>query len=122
MHKNLAVVCAETAAELFFVDPTGIYSRENFGKEILRSFSSFTEKRENPMATLFRSAKPLNYKLSQLASFDSRDVIAYLVDLWLELADSESQSRDLRSLCRFIPKEFFASLYITFLKIKGEEK
>ena len=122
MHQNLAVVCAETAAELFFVDPTEIYTKETFGNEILKSFSSFEKKGENPAANLFQSAKPLNYKLSQINSLDSRDMISYLVTLWLELANSESQSRDLRSLCRFVPKEFFASLYISFLKIKGEEK
>ena len=72
------------------------------------------------MASLFQTAKPLNYKLGQIGSIDSREVTAYLVNLWLELANSESQNRDLRTLCRFIPKEFFASLYISFLKIKGE--
>lgn len=122
MHKNLAVVCAETAAELFFVDPTAIYKSETFGKEILKSFSVFEEKEDNKMAVVFGTAKPLNYKLGQIGSIDSREIIAYLVTLWLELANSESQNRDLRTLCRFVPKEFFASLYISFLKIKGEKE
>lgn len=120
MHKVLATVCAETAAELFFIDPTAIYTGESFGKEILEKFSPFEEKEENPVISLFRTAKPLNYKLGQIGALDSRDVIAYLVNLWLELANSENRNRDLRTLCRFIPKEFFASLYISFLKIKGE--
>ncbi len=120
MHKNLATVCAETAAELFFVDPTAIYTRKDFVKEILRKLAPFEEKDEKPMANLFNTPKPLNYKLGQINSIDSRDIVAYLVGLWLELANSENQNRDLRTLCRFIPKEFFASLYISFLKIKGE--
>ncbi len=120
MDKKLATVCAETAAELFFVDPTGIYTSESFGKEILQKFSPFEEKEENPVSAVFRTPKPLNYKLGQIGSFDSRDIIAYLVTLWLELVKTENQNRDLRTLCRFIPKEFFASLYISFLKIKGE--
>lgn len=121
MQKNLATVCAETAAEIYCIDPTAVYSGFSLGKELLSKFAPFEEKDENPMATLFRTARPLNYKLGQIESLDSRDVIAYLVKLWLELANSESQSRDLRSLCRFIPKEFFASLYISFLKIKGDQ-
>ena len=120
MDKKLAVVCAETAAEIFCVDPTEIYSGESFGKSILAELTPFEEKEENPMAVLFQSAKPLNYKLGQIGNFDSRDVVAYLTNLWLELTDSESPNRDLRTLCRFIPKEFFASLYISFLKTKGE--
>ena len=120
MHKTLATVCAETAAEIFFVDQTAIYTGESFGKEILEKFSPFEEKEENPMANLFKTAKPLNYKLGQIGSIDSRDIVAYLTDLWIELIHSESQNRDLRTLCRFIPKEFFASLYISFLKNKGE--
>ena len=74
------------------------------------------------MAKVFRTAKPLNYKLGQISSIDSREIIAYLTELWNELLNGESQNRDLRTLCRFIPKEFFASLYITFLKNKGESK
>ena len=120
MHKNLATVCAETAAETFFVDPTEIYTGESIKNAILEKFLPFEEKEENPMANLFKTPKPLNYKLGQIGSIDSREIIAYLVTLWLELANSESHNRDLRTLCRFIPKEFFASLYISFLKIKGE--
>lgn len=120
MDKKLAVVCAETAAEIFCVDPTEIYSGESLGKSILAELKPFEEKEENPMAVLFQSAKPLNYKLGQIGNFDSRNVVAYLTNLWLGLPDSESPNRDLRTLCRFIPKEFFASLYISFLKIKGE--
>ena len=120
MDKKLAVVCAETAAEIFCVDPTEIYSGESLGKSILAELKPFEEKEDNPMAVLFQSAKPLNYKLGQIGNFDSRDVVAYLTNLWLELPDSESPNRDLRTLCRFIPKEFFASLYISFLKTKGE--
>lgn len=120
MHKNLATVCAETAAEIFCVDPTKIYTGETIMESLFKEFSVFEEKEENRMASLFQTAKPLNYKLGQIGSIDSREVTAYLVNLWLELANSESQNRDLRTLCRFIPKEFFASLYISFLKIKGE--
>jgi hypothetical protein len=118
MNQNLATVCAETAAELFFVDPTEIYTEETIGNSILEKFRPFAEKEENAMAKVFRTAKPLNYKLGQISSIDSRDIIAYLTELW----NGESQNRDLRTLCRFIPKEFFASLYITFLKNKGESK
>ncbi len=120
MHKNLATVCAETAAETFFVDPTEVYTKESVKNAILKAFLPFEEKEENQMENLFKTAKPLNYKLGQIGSIDSREIIAFLVTLWLELANSESQNRDLRTLCRFIPKEFFASLYISFLKIKGE--
>lgn len=120
MDKKLATLCAETAAELFFVDPTEIYTGESFGKEILKKFLPFTEKEENPVTNLFKSPKPLNYKLGQISSLDSRDIIAHLVTVWTELINNENQNRDLRTLCRFIPKEFFASLYISFLKNKGE--
>ena len=122
MNQNLATVCAETAAELFFVDPTEIYTEETIGNSILEKFLPFAEKEENAMAKVFRTAKPLNYKLGQISSIDSREIIAYLTELWSELLNGESQNRDLRTLCRFIPKEFFASLYITFLKNKGESK
>ncbi len=120
MNKNLATVCAETAAEIYCVDPTAIYTCESLRSAILKEILPFEEKEENPMAVLFRTPKPLNYKLGQIGALDSRDVIAYLVKLWLDLSASENPNRDLRSLCRFIPKEFFASLYISFLKIKGE--
>ncbi|MBQ6878364.1 MAG: patatin-like phospholipase family protein [Oscillospiraceae bacterium] len=120
MHKNLATVCAETAAEIYCVNPTKVYTGKSVAESILKEYLPFAEKDENPMAVLFRTAKPLNYKLGQIGSLDSRDIIAYLVELWLGLFSGETPNRDLRTLCRFIPKEFFASLYISFLKIKGE--
>ena len=119
MNKNLAVVCAETAAETFFIDPTEIYSKESFEKTLMKEYLKIEEKEENAMENLFKTAKPLNYKLGLIGSVDSRDVTAYLVKLWLELSKTENPNRDLRTLCRFIPKEFFASLYISFLKNKG---
>ncbi|MBR5872565.1 MAG: patatin-like phospholipase family protein [Oscillospiraceae bacterium] len=122
MHKNLAVVCAETAAETFFVDPTAVYTSESMGKAILKAFAPFENIEENKMAAVFKSPRPLNYKLNQIGGIDSREIIAYLSKLWLSAAKEETPNRDLRSLCRFIPKEFFASLYISFLKIKGEEE
>ena len=120
MDKMFATVCAETAAELFFVDPTEVYTGESIGTEILKKIAPFEEKEENPAETIFRSPRPLNYKLGQINSLDSRNIVAYLVTLWPELMNSETPNRDLRTLCRFIPKEFFASLYISFLKNKGE--
>ena len=120
MDKKLAVVCAETAAETFFIDPTAIYTAGTFGKKLLEAFGPFEEKAQNPMTALFSTPKPLNYKLGQINGLDSRDIIAYLVSLWISIAGGETPNRDLRAFCRFIPKEFFASLYISFLKIKGE--
>lgn len=120
MKSDLAVVCAETAAEMFFVDPTLVYSSESIGKAILNAFAPFEEKEENPMAVIFSSAKPLNYKLGQLVNLDKKDIIAYLVSAWQKLYSEESPNRDLRTLCRYLPTEFFTSLYISFLKEKGE--
>ena len=85
----------------------------------MKEYLKIEEKEENAMENLFKTAKPLNYKLGLIGSVDSRDVTAYLVKLWLELSKTENPNRDLRTLCRFIPKEFFASLYISFLKNKG---
>ncbi|MBR2042614.1 MAG: patatin-like phospholipase family protein [Oscillospiraceae bacterium] len=120
MKKDLAVICAETAAETFFVDPTEVYTSESMRKAILDAFLPFEEKDENPMAVIFSSAKPLNYKLGQLGNLDKKDIIAYLVILWQNLAHTENPNRDLRTLCRYLPTEFFTSLYISFLKNKGE--
>ena len=120
MDKDLAVVCAETAAETFFVQPTPIYTVESFEKAILDAFRPFEEKEDNPVSAVFRTPKPLNYKLGQLSGADKRDITAYLVSLWPEIASFENPNRDLRTLCRYVPKEFFASLYISFLKLKGE--
>ena len=119
MDKKLAVLCAETAAEIFFVDPTEIYSEESFGKSLIKEFSEFENKEDSKMAALFSTPKPLNYKLGQIGNIDSREVTTYLVNLWFDLIKAENPNRDLRTLCRFIPKEFFASLYISFLKNKG---
>ena len=44
MNQNLATVCAETSAELFFVDPTEIYTEETIGNSILEKFLPFAEK------------------------------------------------------------------------------
>ena len=122
MHQKLAVICAETAAEIFCVDPTAVYTGESMGKAILDAFAPFESKENNPMAAVFSTAKPLNYKLGQISPIDKRDIIAYLTVLWQNLATDPNPNRDLRTLCRFIPQEFFASLYISFLKIKGEQK
>ncbi|MBQ7938616.1 MAG: patatin-like phospholipase family protein [Oscillospiraceae bacterium] len=118
MGHDLAMLCIESAAEFFLLDPTPVYTGDSLGKEILRACRPFEEKGKNPMAVIFSSPKPLNYKLGQLQPLDRKDVIAYLVRLFEELRNSDSQNRDLRSLCRFMPEEFFAALYISFLKTK----
>ncbi len=118
MKQDLALVCGETAADIFGVDPTFVYSKEEFYSAVLEEAKKHTENEENSAAELFASPKPLTYKLGQLEKLDKRDVTAYLVQLWKELALGESQSRDLRSICRFAPAEFFASLYIYFLEEK----
>ncbi len=120
MKDDLAVICAETAAEAFLIDPTPVYTAESMRKSILEAFKPYEEKAENPMAIVFSSPKPLNYKLSQLGSIDKKDITAYLVVLWQNLASAENPNRDLRTLCRYLPTEFFTSLYISFLKNKGE--
>jgi len=120
MNRDLAVICAETAAEIFCVDPTVIYTAKSIDSALLDAVKPFDEKEENAMAVLFSTPRPLNYKLGQIGAIDRRETVAYMVNLWLSLINEENPNRDLRSLCRFIPQEFFASLYITFLKIKGE--
>lgn len=120
MDKKLAEVSAETAAEIYFIDPTPVYTADSLGEALLREAEPFYTMDENPVGTLFSTPKPLNYKLGKIGDMDSREISAYLIKQWLELYSGESKNRDLRTLCRFIPKEFFASLYIAFLKIKGE--
>ncbi len=120
MNRDLAVLCCETAAEIYTIDPTPVYTAEKLGQEILSASASFREKEDNPMAVIFSSPKPLNYKLGQLAPLDKKDTVAYMATLWDDLLHTENPNRDLRSLCRFMPQEFFASLYISFLKTKGE--
>ncbi len=115
MKKDLALVCAESAGEAFAVDPTLVYTAESFGGEILKKAAAF-EGEENPVKAIFALQKPLTYKLGQLEKLDKKDVIGYLTGLWAELFSGESQNRDLRSICRFAPAEFFAALYIYFLK------
>ena len=120
MHRDLAVLCAETAAEIYCVNPTPIYTSESFGSSILKAAAPYEENEQNPMAAIFSSAKPLNYKLAQLSPLDKKDTVAYMSGLWLELINSANPNRDLRTLCRYMPQEFFASLYISFLKMQGE--
>lgn len=120
MRDDIAVLCAETAAEIYCVDPTKIYSAEEFGKAITEASAPFEENSQNPAAAIFRSAKPLNYKLGQIGSVDKKDTVAFLAGLWASVSAETAPNRDLRSLCRYVPQEFFASLYISFLKNKGE--
>ncbi len=116
MKRDLALVCAETAAKLFEVDPTKVYSEESFGEAILEKAAAFIENEENPAFEIFKSPKSLTYKLAQLEKLDKKDVAGYIFHLWKELFAAENPGRDLRSLCRFAPTEFFAALYICFLK------
>ena len=120
MHRDLGVLCAETAAEIYCVDTVFVYTKESLGEKILSAYKPFAENKENPAAAVFSSAKPLNYKLGQLPALDKKDTAAYFVKLWQNLASAENPGRDLRSLCRFMPMEFFASLYISFLEKEGE--
>lgn len=120
MRDELAVLSAETAAEIFSADPTKIYSADEFSAEILLSAKEFLEKTENPAGEIFSGAKPLNYKLTQLSSVDKRDLTAFMTELWKPVISGKEPGRELRTLCRFAPAEFFASLYISFLKNKGE--
>ncbi len=121
MKRDFALVCCETAADIFGIDPTKVYSYKKIRKEISESFKPYPEKDESESKALFSSQRPLTYKLGQLEKLDKRDFTAFLYESLEELFRGESTGRDLKSLCRFAPLEFFAALYISFL-IKKEKQ
>ncbi len=121
MKRDLALVCGEAAGDIFGVDPTFVYSKEEFSAAVLKNAADFLGNEENPVKELFASSRPLTYKLGQLEKFDKREITAHLVDLWKEFCLGDGQSRDLKTICRFAPAEFFSSLYIYFLEEKQNE-
>lgn len=121
MKEDLALVCCETAAELFLVDPTEIYSYESIRKAVLDAFKPYYNNASNGARELFTSQKPLTYKLGLLEKLDRKDFTAFLLEYWEEFSRGEDRARDLKSICRFAPIEFFASLYISFLLKKENQ-
>lgn len=116
MKDTMSMLSAETAAEIYGVDPEPVYEHKAFGDAVLKAFEPYEKSGKATVDQIFDTSKPLNYKLGLLKDLDRRDITSYMVSRWCSLEHDGRAEREFRTLCRFVPQEFFAALYISFLK------
>lgn len=116
MKQELALLSAETAAELFDVDPQPVYNIEKFGKAVLDAYLPSEESGVTAVNAAFKNAKTLAYRMAALKDIDKKSITAYIVYLLQNELDKPGTAKEIRALCRFSPQAFFAAVYICFLK------
>lgn len=116
MKHELALLSAETAAELFDVNPQPIYTAGEFGKAVLDAYLPLEENGIAAVNAAFKNAKTLAYRMAALKDTSKQSIAAYIVSLLENELDKPNTSKELRALCRFSPQAFFGAVYIYFLK------
>lgn len=116
MKCELPLLAAETAAELFEVDPRPVYSIEEFGKAVLKAYLPLEDTGRVAIDAAFKNARSLAYRMSALKEADKRHIAAYIVYLIENEIEKSGAERELRALCRIAPQAFFGAVYICFLK------
>ena len=119
MKYELPLLAAETAAELFDVDPKPVYTVEAFGEAVLKAYLPLEEEGRTAIANAFKNAKTLAYRMAALKEIDKRHIAAYIVYLLENEIEKAGADRELRALCRIAPQSFFGAVYICFLKKGG---
>ncbi len=119
MKYELPLLAAETAGELYEVDPKPLYTIEEFGKAVLAAYLPAEETSIATVNTAFRNAKAIAYRMAALKEIDKRHIAAYIVHLLENGAGKPGADRELRALCRVAPQAFFGAIYISFLKKGG---
>lgn len=123
MNDLFAIVAAETAADVYQVDPTPVYGRRNFEKAVLEAFEPYSVSGKETVEKIFETAKPLTQKLAMIKGIDRRDVTAFLVSVWDGFSvENPLYKKEFHSFSRFAPQEFFAALYISSIKNGGERR
>lgn len=114
MKAECALLCGETAAMIYGVDPMEVYTAERFGEAVEDAFASYEADGYRQSEKAFTLAKTLNAKLNQLKDTDKKDVVAYIAETLKTGLSDKNREREFRALARFVPKEFFAALYLNY--------
>ena len=122
MRYELPLLAAETAADIFGVDPTPIYEHAEFGHAVLTAFEPYEISGPEQVEQIFSGAKSFSRRLSLLKDIDKRDITAYIASRFLTLNSDSEALREFHTFGRFVPQEFFAALYIAYLREGGAEK
>ena len=122
MKYELPLLAAETAGDIFGVDPTPVYEHGEFGSAVLKAFEPAEAPGREHVEQVFSGAKTLSRKLALLKDIDRKEVTAYIASRLSETAPDSDSTREFRTLARFAPQEFFAGVYIAYLKESVKEQ
>ena len=98
-----------------------VYTAERFGEAVEDAFASYEADGYRHSEKAFTLAKTLNAKLNQLKDTDKKDVVAYIAETFKTGLSDKNREREFRALARFVPKEFFAALYLNYRR-EAKEK
>ncbi len=122
MKYELPLLAAETAGDIFEIDPTPVYEHRSLAEAVLRAFKPYEIPGRERVEQAFSGAKSFSRKLSLLKDMDKRDVTAYIVYLLSSTNSDSDSTREFRTFSRFVPQEFFSALYITYLNEGGNKE
>ena len=122
MKYELPLLAAETSGDIFGVDPTPVYEHGEFGSAVLKAFEPAEAPGREHVEQVFSGAKTLSRKLALLKDIDRKEVTAYIASRLSETAPDSDSTREFRTLARFAPQEFFAGVYIAYLKESVKEQ
>lgn len=122
MKYELPLLAAETAAEIFSVDPTPVYEHAGFGRAVLAAFKPYEVSGPDWVEQVIDGTKSFSRRLSLIKNIDKMDVTAYIASRLLTLNSDSEALHEFHIFARFVPQEFFAALYIAYLKEDGAEE
>ncbi len=115
MKYELPLLAAETAADIFGVDPTPVYNHDSFKSAVLIAFEPYRTAGSERAERLLNNTKSFPLKMQASKELGKADVASYFVSLLSDPSKKTDSIRQIKNLSRQFPQELFAALYITYL-------
>ena len=116
MARFFPILAAETAGEIYELDPLPVYTEEFFTESLLKAYEP-TVSETNAIQEILTGKSSIAAKTKMLSDIDSKTIVSYFTENMAKRGNDKTIKTNLALLSRIAPGEFLASIYIS--KIKG---
>lgn len=108
-YSTFLTACAETAGEIFEVDPTKIYSTEEFNKALLEKVNQVDFNYEGEISLISQK------RLKNLLTLLDKKIRTIYMGTLAKKAILEGNPIDVMRICMFLPDEALAAYYLALI-------